>query len=280
MAKPPQPPTARMRRLGSELLALRGKMSREEVQERTGINTVTLYRIETAKARPQSRTLRTLLDLYEVSEEKRKGLTTLLKEAGQKTWVQPYAEDLPAELNTLMSFEAEASAFWTYQQTMVPGLLQTEAYARTSIRGMLPDATEDEVERRVSTRMSRQGNLKNLNLWAVVDEGALRRNFGTPDEMRKQIEHLRQIAAQPGLTLQVVPYDAGPHPALLGSFVILKFGEPGLTDIVYLEGLTTDLFLDAEATVSVYTSAFEHLRARASSPSQTDSFLAEVAGEL
>ena len=282
MPKPSPPPTARLRRLASELAALRSKndLSRELVQEQTGINPATLYRVETARTRPQARTLKALLDLYEVTSEKREGLMTLLREAGQQTWVRPYHEDLPAEYNTLMSFEEEASAFWTYQQGILPGLLQTEANARAVVRGMGPNLTEEEVERRVETRMQRQRVLDNLNLWAIIDEAALRRQVGTTEERRAQIEHLREAATRPGLTVQVLPYDAGPHPALVGSFVILKYGEPGLTDIVYIEGLTSDLFLDEEVAVARYIETFEYLRAGAASPVQTDALLTQLANEL
>lgn len=282
MPKPTRPPTARLRRLASELAALREQagLNREEVLERTGINPATLYKIEKAQARPQGRTLKALLDLYEVDQAKRDALTSLQRNAGQQTWVQPYAEDLPVELNTLMGFEVEATAFWTYQQTNIPGLLQTEAHARTLIRGMLPDATDDEVERRVEIRMQRQTNLANLNLWAIVDEAAFHRQIGTRSDWQAQLNHLQELLQRPGLTLQVVPYDAGPHPAMLGSFVILKFGDPALTDIVYLEGLTSDLFLDDQASVARYLETFEHLRAQAASPIQTNTFLAEVAREL
>lgn len=193
--------------------------------------------------------------------------------------MRPYQEDLTADYNTLMSFEAEASAFWTYQQGIVPGLLQTEAYARAVIRGMLPNATVEEVERRVQTRMQRQAALVDLSLWAILDEASLHRQAGTAKEMREQIDHLRTASQRPGLTIQVLPFDAGPHPALLGSFVILKFGEPGLTDIVYVEGLTSDLFLDDESAVARYTETFEYLRAGATSPIKTDAFLADLASK-
>jgi transcriptional regulator with XRE-family HTH domain len=268
--------------LASELLGLRTRanLNREEIAEQTGINPATLYKIEKAQARPQPRTLKALLDLYHVDEEKREALTKLLRDAGQQTWLQPYNEELSAEYNTLMSFEAEASSFWTYQQGIIPGLLQTEAHARAVIRGMAPAATTEEVERRVTTRMQRQGVLDHLSLWAILDEAALRRQVGTPEEMREQITHLREANQRPGVTLQFHPFDAGPHPALLGSFVLLKFGEPELTDIVYIEGLTSDLFLDDEASVARYADTFEHLRAGAERPASTDAFLAELARRL
>lgn len=285
MPGPSRPPTARLRRLASELLALRNEsgLSRDDVQESTGINAATLYRIEMAKARPQPRTLKALLDLYGASDEKREGLSTLLRDAGQQTWLQPYQEDLPPEYNTLISFEAEAQQVWTYGMTIIPGLLQAEGYARHLIAGMLPDASDQEVERRVETRMRRQEVLSKKNplkLWAIVDEAALRRPAGSSDDMRAQVDHLRKAMQRPEVTLQILPFDAGPHPAMLGAFDILKFAEAGLSDIIYLEGLTNDLFLDDAVSAQRYAETFDYLRAGAASPVQTDSFLARVAESL
>jgi transcriptional regulator with XRE-family HTH domain len=284
MPKPTRPPTARLRRLASELLALRQKanMNREEVAEHTGINPATLYKIEKAQARPQPRTLKALLHLYSVTQDKREALTALLREAGQQTWLQPYNEELSEEYNTLMSFEAEARALWTYQMSLIPGLLQTESYARTVLKGMAPLAGNEEIERRVETRLRRQEVLVKetpLRLWAIVDEAALRRRVGDADTMRGQITHLHEVAQRPEVTLQVLSFDAGPHPAMLGAFVILKFDEPVAPDIVYTEGLSSDLFLDDEPAIVRYTETFDQLRAIAWSPSQTENFLARLAKE-
>jgi transcriptional regulator with XRE-family HTH domain len=280
-----QPPTARLRRLAAELLRLRkgADLTREDVAEHTGINQATLYRIEMAKARPQARTLKALTALYEVDAVKRDELTALLREANKKGWLQPYHEDLSEQYNALIGFEAEAQVIWTCSLTIVPGLLQAEGYARSLIKGMLPEATDEEVERRVAARISRQEVLTKenpLRLWAVVDEAALHRHVGTVEEVRHQVEHLREVARRPEVTLQVLKYDAGAHPAMLGAFDILKFGEAAAPDIVYLEGLTNDLFLDDESSINRYTATFEHLRASAASATATDKFLAQVAREI
>lgn len=280
-----QPPTARLRRLAAELLRLRkgADLTREDVAESTGINQATLYRIEMAKARPQARTLKTLLALYQVDDAKRDELAALLREAYKKGWLQPYHEDLSEQYNALIGFEAEAEWAWTYGMTLVPGLLQAEGYARALIRGMLPEATDEEVEQRVVARMNRQKVLTKenpLRMWAVVDEAALRRHVGSPDDMRAQVEHLREASRRPEVTLQVLTYEAGPHPAMLGAFDILKFGEAAAPDIVYLEGLTNDLFLDDEPSLKRYVATFEHLRASSASPTASDKFLAAVAREI
>jgi transcriptional regulator with XRE-family HTH domain len=283
MAKPSRPPTARLRRLASELTMLRQKarLTREDIAERTGINQATLYRIETAKARPQSRTLTTLLDLYGVDPDKREALIALFRSAKQQNWLQPYQEGLPAEYNTFISFESEAKALWTYEMSLVPGLLQTENYARAVIRGMLPSASAEEVEHRVETRMRRQASVLDKEnpprLWAIVDEAALHREVGSADIMREQITHLQNAMERPEVNLQLLPFDAGAHPAMLGAFVILKFNEPVAPDIVYIEGILGDIFLDDATSIERYTDAFEHLRAIALRPTRTAEILASLA---
>jgi transcriptional regulator with XRE-family HTH domain len=178
-----QTPTVRLRRLATELRTLRkdSGLTREEVVERTGINVATLYRIEHARVRPQTRTLRTLLDLYGVTPEQQSDLIALLRDARQRGWLHAFQSELPEHYTTYIGFEGEAHSVWNYESLFVPGLLQTEDYARPVIRGGLPTASRDEVERRVEARMERQAVLHNdnpLNLWSIVDEAALRREVG------------------------------------------------------------------------------------------------------
>jgi transcriptional regulator with XRE-family HTH domain len=279
-----QPPTARLRRLAAELLRLRkaAGLSREAVAEETSINKATLYRIETAKARPQLRTLKALLDLYEVEEAEREELVVLLREANQQGWLKTFEGELPDRYSTFIGFESEARQLLTYEALLIPGLLQTEDYARAVIRGMLPLATDDEVETRVTARIERQQILEGdqLRFWVVIDEAALRRNVGDAAVLRAQLEHLRQAARRPNVTLQLLPFDAGPHPALLGAFVILKFGEIGAPDMVYIESEAGDLFLDDEISVERYNTTFEHLRATALSSRASADFLSRHVREV
>jgi hypothetical protein len=130
---------------------------------------------------------------------------------------------------------------------------------------MMPNGTDEEVENRVAARMQRQQVLEGgqLRLWLVVDEAALRRSVGNAAVLKAQLEHMQQVAKKPNVTLQVLPFEAGPHPALLGSFVILQFGEVGAPDMVYIESEAGDLFLDDELSVERYNNTFEHLRATA-----------------
>ncbi|MGH3625187.1 MAG: Scr1 family TA system antitoxin-like transcriptional regulator, partial [Sciscionella sp.] len=147
------------------------------MSEQTGINNATLYRIETARARPQKRTLIALLNLYEVDQEQREYLVVLLRDAGKQGWLRPYHSDLPEEYTAYISFEDESQGVRNYESLFVPGLLQTEDYARAVICGGLSMASQQEVEARVRSRMERQLVLTKYNplkLWAILDEAALR----------------------------------------------------------------------------------------------------------
>ena len=206
-----QTPTVRLRRLAVELRSLRtaSGLTREEVVERTGINSVTMYRIEHARVRPQTRTLRTLLDLYGVEKEQQAELVALLRDARERGWLHPYQSELPEQYMTFIGFEGEAESASNYESLFVPGLLQTEDYARAVITGVLPFASRDEVERRVEVRMERQQVLRSdnpLQLWGIVDEAALRRQVGSPAVMRAQFRHILEASELPNVTFQVIPF--------------------------------------------------------------------------
>jgi transcriptional regulator with XRE-family HTH domain len=266
-----QTPTVRLRRLAAELRSLRASsgLTRETIVERTGINAATLYRIEHGRVRPQTRTLRTLLDLYGVDQEHQAELVGLLRDARQRGWLHAYQSELPEHYTTYIGFEGEAHSVWNYESLFVPGLLQTEGYARAVIRGGLPHASRDEVERRVEVRMERQAVLRNdnpLNLWSIVDEAALRRQVGGPEVMQAQFRHLMDASELPHVTFQVIPFGAGAHPGMPGSFILLQFGDAAIPDVIYVDTMAGELFLEEVADVRRYKLVFEHLRAVAASP--------------
>ncbi|MGH3974146.1 MAG: helix-turn-helix domain-containing protein [Pseudonocardiaceae bacterium] len=275
-------PTIRLRRLAAEMRRLResNEMTREEVSERTSINETTIYRLETARVRrPQKRTLATLLDLYGVTDPRRAELLELGREAEQQGWLQPYHSELPEQYTTYIGFEAEARSVSNYESLFVPGLLQTEEYARAVITGVLPMASEPEVEQRVQARIDRQRLLTKpdpLKLWAIVDEAALHRQVGGPDLMRAQLVHLIKAAGESHVTLQVIPYSVGAHAGMPGSFILIDFPNPADPDVVYLDSMAGDLFLEKETELRRYRLLFEHLRAVASSPDQTTKMLATL----
>ena len=279
-----QTPTVRLRRLAAELRALRASsgLTRDEVVERTGINVATMYRIEHARVRPQTRTLRTLLDLYGVDKEQQTELVALLRDARERGWLHAYQSELPEQYTTFIGFEGEAESASDYESLFVPGLLQTEDYARAVITGVLPFASRDEVERRVEVRMERQEVLRGANplqLWGIVDEAALRRQVGSRAVMRAQFRHLTEASEFPNITFQIIPFDAGAHAGMPGSFIVLQFADEAIPDVIYIDSMAGDLFLEAESDVRRYKLVFEHLRAVSASPDASRSLLASLASE-
>lgn len=276
-------PTTRLRRLAAEMRRLRehSGLTREDVSERTSINGTTIYRLETARVqRPQQRTLMALLDLYGVIGPHRTELLELARHGAQQGWLQAYHSELPEEYTTYIGFEAEARSVSNYESLFIPGLLQTEDYARAVITGVLPMASEREVNQRVQARVERQGALTKpdpLKLWAIVDEAVLHRQVGGPEVMRAQLIHLNKVASEPHVTLQVIPYSAGAHAGMPGSFILLEFRDPADPDVVYIDSLAGDLFLEKEVDLRRYRLLFEHLRAVASSPDQTVKMVASLA---
>jgi transcriptional regulator with XRE-family HTH domain len=276
-------PTVRLRRLAAELRRMRAAagLTREDVTQRTDINGATLYRLETARARPQVRTLRALLDLYEVEDQRRQELFAILKESAERSWLHAFQSDLPDQYTAYISFEQEAQRLLDYESLFVPGLLQTEDYTRAVIRSMPPMVSRDEIEARVEARKRRQALLvqeRPLNLWAVIDEAVLHRHVGNRLVMQAQLQRLYDLAGEPSVTLQVLPFRDGAHPGMHGSFTIMEF-EEGNTDVIYLEGTTADLFLEEEKDVQRYRLIFQHLQAAAASPEATRALVAAVLKE-
>jgi transcriptional regulator with XRE-family HTH domain len=274
------PPTVRMRRLASELRRLRAAagMSREDVAEKTDINVVTLYRLETAKGRPQRRTMTTLLDIYEVQDEQRAELMTLLRAAGEKGWLQPYFSSIPEEYGLYIQLESEAESVRNYESLLMPGLLQTPAYARASTAGESPGASAELVDLQAQIRTSRQALLTRsnpLDLWAIVDEAVLRRTVGGAEVMREQYEHLISMMQLANVTFQVVPFAAGSHPGMLGAFSLLDFAAPDPA-VVCLETMAGSLFQETEGEVAAATLRYDHLRAMALSPAESSRMVADL----
>ena len=264
-----QPPTVRLRRLASELRNLRqaAGLTREDAAELTNINSATLYRIETARARPQRRTLLTLLDKYGVSDHaQRAALVDLSKQATQLGWLQAYESELPEEYTTYISFESEARSVRNYESLFVPGLLQTEGYTRAVVTASLPYASDAEIQQRAETRVQRQGSITKddpLKLWAIVDEAALHRQVGGSEVMTDQLRHLLDLARQPHITFQVLPYAVGAHPGMHGAFAVMDFPDAADPELVYVENMAGALFLEKEADVRRYSEMFDQLRAAA-----------------
>jgi transcriptional regulator with XRE-family HTH domain len=275
----------RLRRLAAELRRLRSvaDLSREQVETQTGVNEATLYRIEGAKARPQQRTLVALLDLYGVAEPQRSALIELSRSAAGQGWSRPYQWQLPGEYAAYVAFEAEARAVHNYESLFIPGLLHTPDYGSAMVRGVLPTATDVAIAERVETRAERQKLLDGpeaLELWAVLDEAAIRRVVGSRQVMAAQLEHVLTMAGRPNVTVQLIPFDAGAHPGMPGSFVHMEFRDEGDPELVYVDAQAGDIFLEADDDVRRFKAMFDHLRASALSAARSADMISAVKEEL
>ncbi|MEU4442866.1 helix-turn-helix transcriptional regulator [Actinosynnema sp. NPDC050801] len=282
MAAKKSTPTIRLRRLAGQLRRLRDgtDLRREDVEERTGLHATTLYRIETARSRPQYRTFDMLLKLYGVPTDEQMRLKALYKQSAGEGWIQPWHENLREGYTAYISFEADAYGLRHYSGQFIPGLLQTEDYARAVIRGGSYDATDEQVEDRVRTRIERQAVLtkeKPLKLWAIIDESALHREVGGPTAMRGQLGHLLRAAKMPQVTIQVIPFGAGAHPGMPGEFVVMEFEDALDTDLIYVDSQAGEIFLESDADIERFRAGFEHLVAVAKSPDDSVALIAEIA---
>lgn len=257
--------TARGRQLAARLLELREMqqpaLSRKQVAERIKLGYTTMYRIETGAATPQPRSLELLLDLYCVEGQERTDLIALAEGARVSDgWFRAYSDVLDEQYIDYIGFESDANRLDNYESLLIPGLLQTPDYARAVISGALRGATVTEVERRVSVRMQRQAELGKddpVHLNAVIDEAALCRVVGSPTVMAAQLRAL--LTLPPNVRLQVIPFSAGAHPGMIGSFVVLHFADLDAADLVYIDSMAGDLFRESDADRDRFRSIFADL---------------------
>jgi transcriptional regulator with XRE-family HTH domain len=268
-------PTVRRILLGSQLRRLREAkgISREDAGYTIRASESKISRLELGRVSFKERDVADLLTLYGVvDEEKRSLLLSLVRDANVDGWWHRYSEVVPTWFETYVGLEEAATLIRTYEVQFVPGLLQTEEYARAVTKRGRYRALDGEVEQRVSLRMARQERLRQPDgprLWAVVDEAALHRAIGDATVMSGQIRHLIDIADIPSVTLQVMPFQHGGHAAEGGAFTILRYAEPDLPDVVYVEQLTGAIYLDKPGEVDIYLEAMERLAAEAATPDDT-----------
>jgi transcriptional regulator with XRE-family HTH domain len=277
-------PTVKRLVLGAHLHQLREerKISAEQAAEAIRGSHSKISRMEHGRVGFKLRDVSDLLTLYGVTDpEERAALLNLSREANTPGWWHAYSDVLPTWVEPYVGLEAAASVIRTYEVQFVPGLLQTEEYARALIR-LGSAVSEDEVDRRAELRISRQDVLRGATppqLWAVVDEGALRRPVGSQEITRRQLEHLITMAEHPAVSLQVLPFSAGSHAAMGGPFTILRFAEPDLHDVVYIEQLTSALYLDKPSEVDSYLEVMEQLCLQAEPAGSTVKVLSQILGE-
>ncbi|KUL50256.1 MULTISPECIES: helix-turn-helix domain-containing protein [unclassified Streptomyces] len=276
-------PTVRRRRLGQELRRLRELkgMTAEEVAERLLVSQSKISRLENGRRSISQRDVRDLCGVYEVDDHRIvDSLMQMAKDSRQQGWWHSFG-DIP--YSVYIGLETDAASLRVYDPQVVPGLLQTRAYAEALITGALPETTPTDIEKRVQVRMRRQERIlapeNPLRLWTVLDESALRRVVGSRHLMRDQLEHLVEQSQLPHVTVQVIPFDMGAHPGLNGQYAILEFPDAADSSVVYIEGVTSDLYLEKANDVQQYSVMYEHLRAQALNVEQSRRRIADIAKE-
>jgi hypothetical protein len=239
-----------------------------------------ISRMENGLVRFKERDVTDLLTLYGITDEQtRSGLVTLTRQANMPGWWSKYGDIMADWFEAYLGLETAASVIRTFELQFVHGLFQTEDYARAVTLLGHTSAPANEIDRRVSLRLKRQDLLNGPTppqVWSVIDEGALRRPVGGPAVMRAQLERLVEVAKLRHVTIQVVPFSRGGHTAAGGSFTVLRFGEPEVPDVVYIEQLTSALYLDKHDDVDHYLEVMNHLSTEALTPQQSVKFITEI----
>lgn len=272
--------------LGKRLQDLREKagLSYERAGRALDVTHATIRRMEKAEVGLKLPYVEKLLRTYGVTDpEEVEGFLSLAREANRPGWWHRFRDVLPEWFNTFVSLEGEANLIRAYEPHYVPGLLQTEDYARAVLRAGMPHAPESEIERNVALRMERQSLLTRENspmLWVVMDETVLRRPIGGPDVMRDQITRLIDAATLSNIRLQIMPFDAGPHPAMYGPFHIFRFPIQELPDIAYTESLVSGSYYDQRDDVSAFLEALDRMCAQAAPAQTTQAILSGIRKEI
>jgi transcriptional regulator with XRE-family HTH domain len=275
-------PTALRIALGVQLRRLRENSNITTAQAAEAIRAThsKISRLERGRSGARQRDVDDLLTLYGVTDEtERERVLALTRQANAPGWWQQYSDVLPKWFELYVGLEKAASVIRTYEVQFIHGLMQTEDYARAVILIANAHAPAAEIERRVAIRMKRQQLLTQPDapeLWAVLDEAALRRPPAGPAVMRAQLEHLLELTSLPNVTLQIVPFDAGPHAAAGGPFTILRFPEPDLPDLVYLEQLNSALYLDQRDDVIDYVTVMDQLCVQAKTGAASKNMLSAL----
>ncbi|GGQ81788.1 helix-turn-helix domain-containing protein [Streptomyces flaveolus] len=268
--------------LGKRLQELRERagLKREEAAKVLRVAPATVRRMETAEVALKIPYVQILLTAFGVPEEEVAAFVTLAEEANRPGWWQRYTDVLPDWFSLYVSLEGAARIVRSYEPHFVPGLLQTEDYARAVLdAGTIGTAGQEAVERHVSLRMERQRLLDRPDpphLWVIMDETVLRRPVSVHGRvMREQLDRLLEFAVRDRVTLQVAEFEDGPHPGTYAPFTLFRFAEPELPDMVFTEYLTGALYLDSRAEVSTHLEVLDHMTARAASTQRTEKILRE-----
>jgi transcriptional regulator with XRE-family HTH domain len=268
--------------LGAQLRRLReaNRITLEDAGKRIRASHSKISRLETGRVGFKDRDITDLLTFYGVTDdEEREALRALARRANAPGWWHDYSDVLPHWFEAYVGLEEVATQIRAYEVQFVPGLFQTEDYARAvTLLGHAGEPPRD-IERRVRLRMARQAVLDREeppNVWAVIDEAVLRRPAGTPSVMQGQLKHLAELSRRQNVTIQIIPFQAGGHAAAGGPFSILRFAEPDLPDVVYLEQLTSALYLDKPDAVDSYLQVMERICMEAATPADSMRILTDL----
>jgi transcriptional regulator with XRE-family HTH domain len=269
--------------LGRRLQELReaAGLKREEAAQVLRVAPATVRRMEMADVALKIPYVQVLLETYGVPEDEVASFVALAEEANQPGWWQRFHDVLPDWFSMYVSLEGAARIIRSYEPHFVPGLLQTEDYARAVLEaGTVGQHGESEaIERHVSLRMARQRLLDRPDpphLWVIMDETVLRRPVSIRGEvMRDQLDQLLRFAERDRVTLQVAEFEDGPHPGTYAPFSLFRFAEPELPDMVFTEYLTGALYLDSRKEVATHLEVLDHMSARAASAERTKKLLRE-----
>ena len=275
--------TVRLLVLGRRLRDLRqgaGK-SLEDAAAALSVSVLAIRRIEQGQVKWKLPYIKVLLEEYGVAGEEARIFLAMVAEANQPGWWYRYRDALPDRFRAFVTLEEEASLIRAYEPHYVPGLMQTEDYARTVLRAGLRD--NDEIERRVALRMQRQRTLLRpggTELWVVIDETVLRRPVVPPEVMRAQADRLIELAALPNVTLQMVPFGLFIHEAMYGPFYVFRFPFPELQDIAYTENVSGSGYVDQHDDVAAFVEALDRISAQVPPPQRTEALLTEIRKEI
>ncbi|MFF4027866.1 MULTISPECIES: helix-turn-helix domain-containing protein [Nocardia] len=276
-------PTALRIAVGGQLRKLReaAGITREAAGEHIRGSHAKISRLELGRTGFKERDVRDLLTLYGVDNvEEREMFLDLVSRANQPGWWHSYNDLLPQWFETYLGLEHASKSIRTFEGQLVPGLLQTEEYTRSVVALGHENA---EAARRVELRKKRQEILDRPGaptLWAVLDEAVLHRPIGGEQVLRAQLDHLVEVSMKPNVTIQVLPYAAGGHAAAGSSFTMLRFAEPELPDIVYLEQLTSALYLDRQQDLELYRQVMDRLSVQAEPPERSREMMKKAAAGL
>jgi len=283
----PESPTVRRLMLGIRLRKLRthAGIAADDAARHIARTDSTISRMETGQSSVPARVLERLLELYGATSEETEELTVLASQARQRGWWHRYGDVLPPGFEMYVGLEAEATELRGYSSEGIPGLLQTEAYARAVLLAEPRPPSDDKIEGRVAARLGRQSILTAddpTHLWVVLNEAALRRLVGGTDVMREQLEALVETANLRNVTLQVMPFARGAHPAMDGAFMILSIdlGEAAASEYAYVEHRAGSLLMDKVAELDTYKLAFDHLCAEALDSDKSVAFIEKAIKDL